>query len=128
MADGQREPELLEERLPSEFFKIILELFSMNDRILEGRLTKDHLIGGEGAGLIGEDAVDDSQFLYDGGVQDSALFFYGGIVEFPIEGEEEAREGLDALDDDVERDGDEKVEHEEDGKENERGCMWEGVH
>jgi hypothetical protein len=90
VADGQGEPELLEERLPSEFFEIVLELFSMDDGILEGYFTEDHFVGRESAGLIGQDAVDDTQFLYDRCTQNSAFFLDGGIVELAIEGEEDA--------------------------------------
>jgi hypothetical protein len=90
VADGQGEPELLEERLPSEFFEIVLELLSMNDGILEGHLAEDHFVGGESAGLIGQDAVDDAQFLYNRCIQNSAFFLDGGIVELAIEGEEDA--------------------------------------
>jgi hypothetical protein len=39
------------------------------------------------------------------------------VVQFPIERQKDGRESFDSLDEDVEGDGDEKVEKQEDGEE-----------
>jgi len=105
VADGHSQPELFKKMLSSKFLKIVFKLFPMKDGILEGHLPEHHFIRCKSAGLIGQDTVNNTQFFNNGCIEDSALFFDCWIVQFPIEGEKDAREGLDPLYDYVEGDG-----------------------
>lgn len=107
---------------------MVLQVVAEDDGAFESHLPKYHLIGSQRSCLISQHTVHHSQLLDNGGVQHPALALDGRIVHLPIVDEEQARKGLDALDDHIEGDGYEEVKHEEDGEEDERSWIGRGVH
>lgn len=93
-----------------------------------GYCPKDHLIGCERACFVSEDTVNESQLLYDRGVKHTAMVLECTVIELAIQVKKQCRKGLDAFDEDVERDGNEEIEQEEDSEEHEHSCIDGDVH
>jgi hypothetical protein len=107
---------------------MVLQVIAEDDGAFESHLPKDHLIGSQRPCFISQHAIHHSQLLDYGGIQHSTLPLDGLVVHLPIVSQEQSRESLHALNHDVKRDGDEEVEHEEDGEEDERSCIRRKVH
>lgn len=122
MAKCGCQPELIKLGFFPISLKVILDLFPLQNTYSKRYLAKNHLICCEGASLISEYTVNNSKFFEDWGIEHSCISLGEGIVEFAIEREKDAEEGFDAVDDHVESDGDQEVEHEENGEEDQ--CRW----
>lgn len=121
VAEDHALEELVETGLPAEGLHIILNLFGLVDPAPDGYLLEDHLVGGKGPCLVGEHIGDHPQFLQDRAVQDATAAVGVLVFELVVDREEDPREGLDALDEDDQRYGDEEVQQDEDTQEVEPG-------
>ncbi len=88
--------------------------------IVDGALVEGHNVLGEGTGLVGEDVLDLTELLVQGGGACARRNVRLVVVHLDVPVDPEALHGADELDADVEGDGHHRVQNDQVGEEDEQ--------